>query len=264
MMPGRNGLSRRSRGTTLGHCPVTAMARTWQRPPTERELKGLIDDWVREEIAVREAAAAGLDKDDAIIRRRLRQKLEFLTEEAADAAPPSAKDLEAYLDAHADQFRVEPRVAFRQVVVTRERHGPKAEVEARALLARLRTAGPGVRTEHLGDPSLLPSEVELAPRSEVVRAFGSDFASRLDAVAPGGWEGPVESPFGLHLVLVTARAEGAVPALADVRPAVEREFAADRRKGQLDAFYERLLTKYKVVVERREAAPAAAHAKGGP
>ena len=56
--------------------------KTWQRPPTDEELKGLIDDWVREEIATREALALGLDKDDTVIRRRLRQKLEFVSDDA--------------------------------------------------------------------------------------------------------------------------------------------------------------------------------------
>ena len=56
--------------------------RTWQRPPTQGELEGLIDDHIREEVLVREALALGLDRDDVIIRRRLRQKMEFLSDES--------------------------------------------------------------------------------------------------------------------------------------------------------------------------------------
>ena len=61
---------------------ASGFGRTWQRPPTDAELKGLIDDYVKEEIATREAVGMGLDRDDTIIRRRLRQKLEFLVEDA--------------------------------------------------------------------------------------------------------------------------------------------------------------------------------------
>jgi hypothetical protein len=64
---------------------ATGFARTWQRPPTNEELKGLIDEYVKEEIATREAVAMGLDRDDTIIRRRLRQKPEFLGVEAGIA-----------------------------------------------------------------------------------------------------------------------------------------------------------------------------------
>lgn len=239
---------------------AAGFAKVWQRPPTEAELKGLVDDWVREEIAVREAMAQGLDRDDTIIRRRLRQKLEFLTEEAADAAPPTESELKSYLDAHREAFAVEPKVAFRQVLVSRERRGARAEADARALLARLVAGGPSARVDDLGDPTLLPREVELSPRRDVARTFGSEFAEALDGVAAGAWSGPLASPFGLHLVLVTERAAGGAPALADVRPAVERELLAERRRKQLDATYEKLLAKYRVVVEKRDS-PAAAKAR---
>ena len=57
---------------------------TFQRAPTREDLDALIEEFVREEVLYREALAAGLDRDDNTIRRRLRQKMEFLSEEAAD------------------------------------------------------------------------------------------------------------------------------------------------------------------------------------
>jgi hypothetical protein len=238
--------------------------KAWQRPPTDAELKGLTDDWVREEIAVREAMAAGFDRDDTVIRRRLRQKLEFLVEDAAEAAPPTDQELEAWLAAHGEAFRIEPRVAFRQVYVSRDRRGATAEADAGAILARLNAAGPGARIDELGDATMLPQEVELAALRDVDRVFGEGFAQRMQAIAPGTWAGPLKSSYGLHLVLVRERVEGSLPSLAAVRPVVEREFMADRRKRQLAAMYERLLAKYSVVVERREGATAApAASKGG-
>lgn len=230
-------------------------ARTWQRPPTEAELKGLIDDWVREEIAVREAMTAGLDRDDTIIRRRLRQKLEFVVEDFG-AAPPTDKELQEWLEKHADAFRIEPQVALRQVYVSPSRRGASAEADARAILARLRAAGEKARIDNLGDPIMLPQEVELVPQREVARMFGSDFAGRVEKIAPGAWTGPVESGFGLHLVLVRERAPGSLPDLAVVRPAVERDLMAERRKQQLATMYERLLEKYKVVIERPDVGKA--------
>jgi hypothetical protein len=235
---------------------AAGFAKTWQRPPAEAELKDLIDDWVREEIAVREAMAMGLDRDDTVIRRRLRQKLEFVVEDVAAAVPPTEQELQAWLATHADSFRIEPQVAFRQVYVSRDRRGAAAESEARALLARLRTAGPGARIDDLGDPTMLPQEIALSSRGDVARTFGEDFAGRIDALTPGAWSGPVESGYGLHLVLVRERVAGSLPDLARVRPAVERDFLSDRRKRQLAAMYERLLPKYKVVIERKAEATA--------
>lgn len=243
----------------------SSFARTWQRPPTEAELKGLVDEHVKEEIATREAIAMGLDRDDAIIRRRLRQKLEFLVEDAVDQAPPTDAELQAWLDRHADAVRPEPLVALRQVFVSAERRGSAAaEEEAQLLLARLNAAGPRAATEALGDASMLPAEMPLRPLSDVERAFGADFARRAEAIEPGRWSGPVPSPYGLHLVLIAERRVPPPPTLADVRPLVEREFLAERRKTQLQALYERLLRKYTVTIEMpKEGSPGQAAAVAG-
>jgi hypothetical protein len=232
--------------------------KTWQRPPTEAELKGLVDDYVREEIATREAAAAGLDQDDTIIRRRLRQKLEFLADEAIDSAPPTDAELAAWLEAHAEDYRIEPQVALRQVYVSRDRHGASAEADARVLLARLEAQGPDAALDRFGDSLMLPAEFGLEPLREVARTFGEKFADAVLALPPGRWAGPVESGYGLHLVLVRERIDGAQPELGMVRPQVERDFMADRRRRQLDAMYERLLGKYTVVFERPDEAPKGA------
>jgi hypothetical protein len=224
-------------------------ARVWQRPPTEAELKGLVDDHVKEEIATREAAELGLDRDDTIIRRRLRQKLEFLAEDAAELAPPMDAELQAWLGAHPEAFPGETRLALRQVYLSPTRRGPAAKGEAKALLARLRAAGAGAKTETLGDASMLPTELPVGPLAEVTRVFGSEFAARVDALAPGEWAGPLESSYGLHLVLVSQREDASHPTLAAVRPLVEREFLAERRKTQLQALYDRLLQKYTVSIE---------------
>jgi PPIC-type PPIASE domain len=241
--------------------------RTWSRPPTEAELKGLIDEWVREEIAVREAMSAGLDRDDTVIRRRLRQKFEFLVEDAAEAVPPTEDELKAWFAQHADEYRIEPRLAFRQVFVSRDRRGAAAEADAAAILKRLAAAGPEARTDSLGDATMLPADLELAPRRDIDRTFGTGFAKQLDAIEPGTWSGPIRSGYGLHLVLVRERVEGGLPAFEAVRPIALREVVAERRKRQLAALYDSLLQKYTVVLERPAApeAPAsgAASGKGG-
>jgi parvulin-like peptidyl-prolyl isomerase len=242
---------------------ASGFGRTWQRPPTDAELKGLIDDYVKEEIATREAVAMGLDRDDTIIRRRLRQKLEFLVEDAAASAPPTDAELKAWLEAHPQAFRAEPQLAFRQVYVSPERRGASAGQDAERLLARLRARGAAAGTAGLGDASMLPAEMALSPLREVSRDFGEAFAQELMKIEPGQWTGPVESPYGLHLVLVGERVAGAAPGLAEIRPQVERDLIAERRKKDLDTLYERLLAKYTVTIEKAKPPVAAAAGAGG-
>ncbi|MEE4175615.1 MAG: peptidyl-prolyl cis-trans isomerase [Xanthomonadales bacterium] len=242
---------------------VARFARTWQRPPTEQELKGLIDDYVREEMAAREALSMGLDRDDTIVRRRLRQKLEFLAEDAIDVTPPTDAELQAWLDEHAEAFRIDPEIGFLQVYLNPEKRGPSLEDDAKQVLAQLTAAGASTDIDVVGDSLMLPHEMSLTPLGNVSRVFGSQFADAVLALEPGRWSGPVRSGYGFHLVYVTERKEGRTPALADVRPLVEREFLAARRKSALNAMYEGMLDRYRVTVERRTEVHGTASAATG-
>jgi hypothetical protein len=251
-----SAIVRERTGTERGRIVVTpgqiehlaiGFARTWQRPPTAAELDGLIDDYVREEICYREATAMGLDRDDTIVRRRMRQKLEFITEDAA-ALTATEEDLQGYLRQHPEAFRTEARLSFRQLYVSPDRAGRDAADEARALLTRLAGAGSDVTLR--GDSLMVPDSFDLAAQSEVARLFGEAFAARVAELEPGRWAGPVQSGYGWHVVFVRARIDGHVPELALVRDAVQREWLAERRKTVVEATYQKLRERYDVVVER--------------
>jgi len=234
---------------------MVGFTRTWQRPPTPGEWEGLVADRVREEVYFREAMALGLDRDDTIIRRRLRQKMEFISEGRGAPAGATEAELGAYLAAHPELFRVEPRFTFRHVYLNPDRHGGGLERDAARLLARLK-AEPGADTEALGDPFLLEHEFASVTAGEVGKQFGKEFAAKLGGIPPRQWQGPIGSGYGLHLVWVGARAEGGLPALADVRDAVRREWDSARRKEANERFYQDLLERYTVTIEGLEPADA--------
>lgn len=227
---------------------ATVFERTWQRPPTRGELDGLIADYVREEIYYREARAMGLDEDDTIIRRRLRQKLEFLTDEAGSAAPPTDDELQAFLDEHAADYRVPPLVALRQIYFSVDRRGDDADRAARELLARLLEGRWPEAGDELGDPLLQTVPEAPMPPFEISRLLGERFTEAVSGLPVGVWSGPVESGFGLHLVLVTERAEGRAPALEEVRREVERDWLAQRRERIAERFYAGLRAGYDIVI----------------
>lgn len=226
----------------------SVFTKTWQRPPTGSELKGLIDDHVREEILVREALALGLDKDDTVIRRRLRQKMEFLVIDEADAPVPTDEELNVYLKAHPGAFETDPVLAFQQVFLNPERQGDAIARNAASTLEALATV-PSTDPASLGDVTQLPPVVELTGKTAIAQMFGGEFAEALDKAPVGQWIGPVASGFGLHLVRVTERKPGRLPALGDVRAAVMREWANDRRVALEDRRFAELLKRYDVTIE---------------
>jgi hypothetical protein len=228
-------------------------ARTWQRPPTREELDGLVESYVREEVTVREALALGLDRDDAIIRKRLQQKVEFVSDQAAALAAPSDAELEAYLAKNADAFRREPRVTFLQVYLDPARRGAALPADADRLRDRL--AAHSIDVRKAGDPlMLLQPRYEEAPQGEVARLFGTEFAAELFRQRPGAWVGPLRSGYGAHLVLVQAVIPGGMPTLGEVRPLVEREWTNAKRRELAQEWYATLRSKYKINVQMPAAA----------
>ncbi|MEE9180616.1 MAG: peptidylprolyl isomerase [Vicinamibacteria bacterium] len=229
---------------------IEIFGRTWQRPPTERELQGLVDEHIKEEILYREALAMGLDRDDTIIRRRLRQKMEFLYEDLAAQNDPADEELEAYLAEHVERFRIEGPLSFAHVYISIDRRGDKAIDDAKALLARLnRDPEASGDVASLGDRLPLPSGYESTTASDIAKMFGRAFAERVSGLPIGEWSGPVESGYGLHLVRVSERSEDRLPELAEVREAVTRDWRVREREQTNDELFRQLREKYHVVVE---------------
>jgi hypothetical protein len=218
-------------------------AATWRRPPTKDELQGTVNDFIREEVLYRSGLSLGLERDDTIIRRRLRQKMEFLFEDTI--AAPSEPELRAFHQANADRFREEPRLAFRQIFLSERRPDPGAD--ARALLVRL--AAPDAGAEQAGDPMLLPGDFGPAPISAVRAQYGDAFARQIAPIAPGSWSGPLKSAYGLHLVLVTAQEPARLQPFEQVRDAVQREWYAARRAAVLDEQYRKLRSGFDIRIE---------------
>lgn len=228
---------------------ASGFAKTWQRPPTTEELAGLVRDLVREEVYCREAMAMGLDKDDSVIRRRLRQKLEFISDDVAAIREPTDADLNAYLQSHPDRFRVEQRFTFSQVYLDPAKHGENLARDIAELLVQLNRAGGQANALALGDSFLMEHTFTATPTSEIAKEFGEKFAAKLGELSPGTWQGPVESGYGAHLVFVSERTEGRVPALAEVRDDVRREWADAARLELNEKFYQELLKHYTVTID---------------
>lgn len=224
-------------------------AKTWQRQPTEKELQVLLNGHIREEILYREALALGLDKDDSVVRRRMTQKLELMSDDIAGIIVPSDEDLRRYMEENPEKFRIEPRIAFRQVYIDVAKRGISADEEVERLLAVLSNSKNKPDPETLGDKLMIPGTVDLSPVSEIAKAFGEKFSLELSQSQEGQWVGPIQSGYGLHLVLITGRTAGKLPELDEVRAAVEWEWNDAYKKVVRENIYKELREKYTIEIE---------------
>lgn len=228
---------------------VAQFEKTWNRPPTSQEIDGLIEEHIREEILYREALALGLDRDDTIVRRRMRQKLEFLSEDILTLAEPTEEDLEEYLASHPDAYRLDSLFTFKQVFLNAKNRAGTIDADTQTLLATLRSKGPAADITEAGDRLMLEQSFEATPLRDVARLFGEEFATALAKTPTGSWQGPVPSGYGLHLVSITNHTEGQLPPLNEVRDAVLRDWSNERRNETNEAFYRNLRARYTVTIE---------------
>jgi hypothetical protein len=234
---------------------IQRMAQAWEktrmRPPTQGELRALVDDYVQEEVYYREAVALGFDQDNPIIRRVLRQKMEFLADAYKVDQAPTDEDLQAYLSANEALFRSDFDVSLSHVFFSSDQRGDGAGRDAERELAEVRmndSRGTGA-AEELGDPFPLTTGQEPLSRRDIVRLFGSRFADQMETIEMGSWQGPVTSGYGEHLVYIRSRTLPETPELADVREEVTRAWREDRRKVNSAEFYQRLRDGYSLTIE---------------
>jgi peptidyl-prolyl cis-trans isomerase C len=227
-----------------------AWEKRWNRPPTEDELVGLVRAYLREDILYREAVAMGLDEDDHIIRRRLAQKLEFLTNDLVQLQEPAEGELEAFFAANIEQFQSPDLITFVTVFFNPDKRGDATLDDAEATLQQLQVAGePDPATLEAGDRLLLNNFYANATEFDIRRSMGSGFAETVMALDPGAWHGPVLSGFGTHLVYVFEFVQAPPPELGDVRDAVMPEWQRIETEQFNADFLDSLKARYEVVIE---------------
>lgn len=240
---------------------VRQMAVAWvaqgRSPPTSQQIEDLVALRVREEIFVREAQALGLDRNDTIVRRRLAQKMEFLTEDMAGIGDPSREELSAWFAGNADRFALPARASFHHLYFSPDHRGARARDDAVRSLAKLRADPRAAHVaESLADGFMFQDHYADRSLEEISRVFGAEFGRSLFAQTPGAWQGPIESGYGWHVVWIDNLAARRIPAFEEVEPEARQEWIAERRSERKRQVFESIRARYEVTVPELHAAMA--------
>jgi hypothetical protein len=220
-------------------------SKKWNRPPTEIELKGLIDSYIKEEVYYREALALGLDQDDTILRRRLMQKMEFLSNDLAELNQPDETALSKYFLDNQEKYEILPRISFTHIYFSADKRGAKAFEDAKDVLSGLNA----LRAPEKGDSFMLEYDFVQETPFEVARLFGNNFSEKLFTLEANNWQGPIESGYGLHLVRISEKIDASMPELASVIDKVRTDFMFEQRQRVNREIYERFKERYEIVIE---------------
>ncbi len=220
-----------------------------QRPPTQTELQGMIEQQVREEVMYREALAMGLDKNDTIVRRRLAQKIEFISSDIAAMAEPDDEKLIKFLSAHPEKFETPATLSFEHIYFNNDKRETQTEPDALKLLDEVKQPNAVIDTHISGDPFMMGKQYNEITEFGVSRIFGQDFATELFSLNAGDWQGPVKSSYGSHLIHISNKTPAQAVELNIVRDKVRYEWQAEQRQSMNKTFYENLRQRYDIVIE---------------
>jgi len=219
----------------------------WRRQPTQQEFDSLIEDRIRQEILYREGLAMGLDKDDEIVKRRMAQKMQFVSEDVAAQYEPSTTELRNWFDANATTFALPGRIAFRQLYFSPDSRGERARDDAAAALLRLQGQPIG-SSRASGDPTMLQEYYADRAPDQLAKDFGPAFAQAVFKLPAGSWQGPIESGFGWHLVFVDSIVPGRTPAFEEIEPDVRTAWLGEQKAAAWKKAYDAMRAKYIVLL----------------
>jgi hypothetical protein len=221
--------------------------KTWKRPPNDKELKGLVDDYLEEEVLYREAMKLGLDRDDTVVRRRMRQKMEFFVNDLTEQTKPSEQQLEEFLQKNKDNYRSESALSFKHLFFKRD-DSELTKNRINEITNKLNHQSIQ-DTSSMGDTTILPYELTGASLSEIDNHFGKGFGDKLSILDQNRWEGPIESAYGFHYIYVVEKTEGYDPKLSEVRDEVERDWKYTLQKELEQEYFRKKIDHYDVQIQ---------------
>jgi len=197
----------------------------------------------------RQAKALGLDSDDAVIRNMLVHNMRLLLSTKGEQEPTDL-EVETYYASERARFARPARLTGWHIFFSKDLGQSAANVAARAAKTTLDTeALKPERAVELGDVSPSGAHFKGQLARQLASRFGEKFAKVAESLPEGQWSDPVETPFGVHLVLVQEHTPPQSPPLTEIRDRVTAAYKSSQRQKRLDAAMEELRARYEVVIE---------------
>jgi parvulin-like peptidyl-prolyl isomerase len=206
----------------------------------------------------------GLDKGDEIVKRRMAQKMQFLAEDVAAAREPTTAELRSWFEKNSAKFAQPPRVSFRHLYFSPDRRGVRARADAEQALARLGDQPQDTKVvSELADPFMFQEYYRDRAPDFLAKEMGPQFALAVARLAPGSWQGPIESGYGWHLVFVDTVIPGRVPDFEEVEADIRTAWLSEQKALAWDKAYKDMRAKYTVLLPAPpDGAPAPPTASG--
>jgi peptidyl-prolyl cis-trans isomerase C len=221
----------------------------WQRPPTDNEMRKLVEEKVREEILYREALALGFDRGDTIVRRRMAQKMEFLSDDVSALREPTLEELKTWYAHNGSVFAQPARITFRHIYFSPDKRGPQTQAAAENAFQKIANKGDATEPAPSGDRFMFQDSYRDSTADQVANVFGNQFADAVLKIEPGAWSAPIASGYGWHLVWVDSIVPRRVPEFEEVDLAqIKSQWTSAQRVETKRELFNAMRARYEIVL----------------
>ncbi len=227
---------------------VKAYQKNWNSLPDSITLAAIIDDEVKTEILYREALRMNLDHNDEIIRRRLKQKYEFLVKDLVSLGQISEEDLQVFYRKHPKLYQYPRTISFSQIYFSPDKRNTPQQ-DAMALYTQLQQGGQAVSLEQKGDDFHLPTQFIKKDKDQIRQEFGKQFADALFQLSKQGWGTPIESGYGYHLIRIDTILPSQPIAFEQIKEKVTQDWQQQQQVRYNERLLENLKSQYSVRIE---------------
>lgn len=231
---------------------VLVFEKEWNRAPSATELKSLIDKQIQQEVYYRKAMSMNLDENDELVRRRLEQKLRFLTNDLATVQEPSDEDLKAYYKKNISKYLLPKQYTFSHIYFSSDSR-KNAQQDAIAVLPTLPNSDHNLdKLIAKGDAFPFSSHIENLSEKEIDQSMGDGFSASLNKVPLKKWSGPIQSGFGTHLIYINAISGQKEPDFAQIKQDLIRDFQYNAQEIYNQELYKQFISDYKIKLDVKD------------
>ena len=224
---------------------VKAYQKNWNSLPDSATLAAIIDDEIKTELLYREALRMNLDHNDEIIRRRLKQKYEFLVKDLVSLDQVTEEELQSFYKEHTHLYQRPSAISFHQIYFSPDqRRNPQQD--AQTLFAQVHNQKASASFEQNGDNFHLPNHFVRKDKESVRQAFGKQFADALFQINQQGWVSPIPSGYGYHLVNIDTIVPPQALSFDQVKERIEQDWQQQQQVLYNERLFENLRSQYKI------------------
>ena len=216
---------------------VTVFEKEWNRPPSEEEMKGILERFIQQEVYYRKALQMNLDHNDEIIRRRLDQKLRFVTNDLATMKEPTNDELKTYYNANKKKYLLPAQYSFSHIYFNPDKR-EHIRQDALVVLASLPASDEELlELTKKGDPFPFSYHIDSITEKEIAKEMGDGFADTLKSLSLKKWTGPIRSGYGMHLVYISEKKTETEPAFAQIKEDLLKDYQYNLQQEYNDRLY---------------------------